>query len=296
MTSFGHLLHSTATKEEEPTVTKRKISSPNVDVETNVSFEVSYHAINDNASSANDLDSRPATKKIKIDDKENELPSVNVKAGMKGKEPVKLKKTPAKKKTPTKRRTKFQIFYDKLMALGMSFEGKGNCALAALFKRKVKLSGDFQADLDQVVFSDILQCGHNCSATLKDLLEQPDCGEGDYCYENGQQNVTVFCDDLKEYGLKNNEFHCRGQDEECGGRTYISHICAGYPTPDTGKYHKHCTLCSNFGECLGDYREAHCESCGKHYTCGSMKQFKCFCQPKPWGYGDQFDDEMESFL
>ena len=32
---------------------------------------------------------------------------------------------------------------------------------------------------------------------------------------------------------------------------------------DSGKFHNHCTECPDLGKCIGDYREAHCERCGK---------------------------------
>ena len=47
--------------------------------------------------------------------------------------------------------------------------------------------------------------------------------------------------------------------QECDyGRTYVTSVCEGKPSFDDGKYHNHCRQCPGFGQCIGDYREAHC--------------------------------------
>ena len=38
--------------------------------------------------------------------------------------------------------------------------------------------------------------------------------------------------------------------EECGG-VYVTRICQGDPTFDSGKFHNHCTECPGFGTCIG---------------------------------------------
>ena len=92
-------------------------------------------------------------------------------------------------------------------------------------------------------------CGHNCSATLRDLLEQPDDPGMDY--SNGQQEATIVCDEIiKSRNLSEEELeYCSNSDDK--GRTYVTGLCYGRPKFDTGRCHNHCTVCSNFGVCLG---------------------------------------------
>ena len=292
---------NTEAVEKKPRAAKRKIPSPTVDVETDESFEV--FELNDD--SAKDPDFQPTkkaklqhersmkkakredqpTKKAKQGDQENEPISANLNTGKgkKGKEPAKPKKVAAPKQKPTKkkdatpagpkkRRTKFETVSDKLKALGVKKNKRhGNCARAAIYKGHIKLTGD-KSDLDQVVFSGNLpECGHNCSATLRDLLEQPDYAGMDY--EDGQQEAVVFCDEEESKG---------GNCDT--GRTYVTQICSGKPEFDSGKFHNHCNVCKNFGKCIGDYREAHCKKCGKHYFAGNSG-FKCGCKQRRGGFG-----------
>ena len=50
----------------------------------------------------------------------------------------------------------------------------------------------------------------------------------------------------------------------------MTRMCSGKPSFDSGKFHNHCTECKGFGQCIGDYREAHCNKCNKHWFTGSM--------------------------
>jgi hypothetical protein len=58
-----------------------------------------------------------------------------------------------------------------------------------------------------------------------------------------------------------------------GGRP-IANTRRSRPSFDSGKFHNHCVECPDFGTCLGDYREAHCMDCGKHWFAG-MSGFAC---------------------
>ena len=200
---------------------------------------------------------------------------------------VKTKAAPKKRAPaePKKRKTKLERISEKMEALGIeSDEENGNCARAAIYRGKIKLTGS-QSDLDQIILSGTLECGHSCDATLRDLLKQPDYAGIDY--ENGCQEATVVCDEYDE--------------KECeDGRTYVTDICRGKPRFDSGKFHNHCTTCKNYGMCLGDYREAHCERCGTHYYAGCGGIFKCECRRRGFGgdsdsensdsSGDEYDD------
>ncbi len=74
----------------------------------------------------------------------------------------------------------------------------------------------------------------------------------------------------------------------CTGRAYVTDLCGGRPHGDSGKFHNHCTLCPNFGNCIGDNRESHCERCGDHFFGGFGSSFKCDCR----GGGEEtYEDE-----
>jgi carboxyl-terminal PDZ ligand of neuronal nitric oxide synthase protein len=62
-------------------------------------------------------------------------------------------------------------------------------------------------------------------------------------------------------------------------------MCEGHFQEDTGKFSQHCTDCKGLGKCIGDYREAHCEYCNKHYFAG-LSGFPCSCQENGDGDGD----------
>ena len=107
--------------------------------------------------------------------------------------------------------------------------------------------------LDTVVFRGrCICCSAPHTATISDVLHQPVYGGNDY--EDGGQEGTVQC-------------------EGCCGM-YVTGLCEGRLSFDSGKFHNHCVECPNFGKCLGDYREAHCMDCGKHWFMG-MSGFAC---------------------
>ena len=89
-------------------------------------------------------------------------------------------------------------------------------------------------------------------ATIADVLDQPVYGGHDY--EDGGQEGAVQCEDC------------------CG--MYVTGLCNGRPSFDSGKFHNHCVECPDFGQCIGDYREQHCMDCGKHWFAG-MSGFAC---------------------
>lgn len=186
---------------------------------------------------------------------------------------------------PKKRKTKFEIINDKLKALGIKPDKyTGNCARAGIYYGFIPLTGE-ASDLDQVILSGELECGHQCSVTLREVLEQPDYGGNDY--EDGLQNATVMCDELRKEDTDDAD---DDWDNECKnglGRTYVTGICKGQPSFDCGKFHNHCTTCKLFGKCIGDYREMHCKKCGSHYF-GSGGRFKCPCKQRSGGFGSMF--------
>lgn len=61
-------------------------------------------------------------------------------------------------------------------------------------------------------------------------------------------------------------------------------MCEGVFTEDCGKFSQHCQECKGLGKCIGDYREAHCFDCNKHYFTG-MSGFPCPCRENRRGRG-----------
>lgn len=180
---------------------------------------------------------------------------------------------------PKKRKTKEQMIHEKLKKMGIKRPAQASkCVKRAIYKGFIQITGD-PAELEMVVHSEKGECGHVIEARLKDMLEQPDYAGCDY--EDGLQEATVFCThkmggdepnppDLHED--PNDDSRCSSQE----GRTYVTRICSGNPSFDSGKFHNHCGKCEHFGVCIGDYREAHCGRCKKHYFKGSMG-YKCGC-------------------
>ena len=130
-----------------------------------------------------------------------------------------------------------------LAAVGVKVGSASLCVKAAIQRGHIKVTGQ-EADLEQVVLSAEGECGHTIRASLGALLQQPDYAGLDY--EDGLQEATVLC----------SEEGC-GEDGE--GRTYVTGLCEGRPRFDSGKFHNHCTECPGFGQCIHDYREAHCD-------------------------------------
>ncbi|KAL7543521.1 hypothetical protein ACHAXR_013049 [Thalassiosira sp. AJA248-18] len=62
--------------------------------------------------------------------------------------------------------------------------------------------------------------------------------------------------------------------DQCDCGNHITRLCQGNASYDCGKFHNHCTDCPAFGQCIGDYREAHCHHCDQHYFQG-MSGFSC---------------------
>ena len=173
----------------------------------------------------------------------------------------------------------------RLEALGVNAKKASLCVKAAIMKGLIEITGENQEELKQVVHSEKHEfCGHIIDATLGDLLNQPDYGGDDY--ENGLGNATVLC---KVGNCAEDE----EKDSYLWGRTYVTGLCEGQASFDSGKFHNHCIECPGFGQCIHDYREAHCNNCGKHYFAGN-RGFPCSCQPRGSGFGDSDSDREES--
>jgi len=175
----------------------------------------------------------------------------------------------------------------RIEALGVNAAKASLCVKAAIQKGLIEITGEDKEELNQVVHSETHAfCGHDIDATLGDLLEQPDYGGDDY--EMGLENATVLC---KVGNCAEDE----EKDSYLRGRTYVTRVCEGRPRFNDGKFHSHCPECPGFGICIGDYREAHCDECGKHYFAGNYG-YPCPCQARGRGrgFGDSDDDNEES--
>jgi len=120
--------------------------------------------------------------------------------------------------------------------------------------------------------------------TVRHALKQRSSGGIDYC--DGGEGGAVKCD-----------------NEDCGEGNYLTRLCMGLKEAhyDSGKFHNHCWKCPDFGECIFDYRNDHCDLCGDHYFAGNSG-FSCPCRGKDddyrqmgmWGGGGgRFDDDDE---
>ena len=127
-----------------------------------------------------------------------------------------------------------------------------NCAMKALQLGRLSLKNE--QDFHNVIFREACEaCGEIAIARIYDVLRQSDYG-GDY--EDGSEGGALHC--------------------KCGYVAYVTGLCdpSSNLGSDSGKFHNHCTECPGFGKCIGDYREAHCDKCGKHYFAG-LSGFKC---------------------
>ena len=125
---------------------------------------------------------------------------------------------------------------------------------------------DGAASLDTVILEGhCVNCPKKVAVTIRDALYQAPFG-GDY--EEGSEGGAVEC---------KGDSTTRSVYEDYCSRQYITRLCEGKPELNNGKFHNHCEECPGFGECIGDYREAHCEHCGEHYFCG-LSGFSCPCQ------------------
>jgi len=126
-------------------------------------------------------------------------------------------------------------------------------------KGHIVFNGD-KKDLDQLIIEESYR-DHRYKIYLKDVLYQEDYG-GDY--EDGSEGASAECICCKD----------GEEDNEWPGKAYVTRLCEGQPELSDGKFHNHCGECKGFGQCIGDYRMAHCGKCNKHWFQGNLG-FKC---------------------
>ena len=108
------------------------------------------------------------------------------------------------------------------------------CLKAGVLNGHVPLTEEGKLNLDQVLHKGRCDsCREELTCTIRDALYQREYAGLDY--EDGGYYAAVHC-----------------EIDRCGN--YITGICNGQITFDSGKYHNHCGRCANFGHCIGDYR------------------------------------------
>jgi len=132
---------------------------------------------------------------------------------------------------------------------------QGNCFLSALCLKHMTIDPkNKEKELDRVMYTgECHECKGEIKATVRDLLEQSDYGGDVYEDEGGPLSCkTKDCMHSESYGY------------------FVTGLCGGQPGLECGKFHNHCMDCQGLGTCSGDYRNAHCRWCNKHYFAGSM--------------------------
>lgn len=159
------------------------------------------------------------------------------------------------------------------------------CVKASAERGVLSLDGDNA--LDQIVVED---CCQTCempdgSATkitvrLRDFIFQMDQGGNEYGDPEGSR-APILC-----------------PNGECNMKYFLAGLCASNPGLDEGKAHNHCDHCKGFGDCQGDFRNAHCFECGQHYFAGRIGSFPCPCQEEDEagaGEGASLESFMRTF-
>jgi hypothetical protein len=139
----------------------------------------------------------------------------------------------------------------RLIELGIP-DNHNMCLVVGIRRGFVSLEGDDPLS-NVVCTSSCCVCGERFPITINDCVTQT-CYPGTD-YEDGAESATFAC-------------------PKCEERQYVTGLCQGHPSYDSGKGHNHCTKCPSGGQCIGDYRNSHCERCGKHYFQG-MSGFGC---------------------
>jgi hypothetical protein len=191
------------------------------------------------------------------------LKSKNQKVGGKKSELIERILNPEKEEDKKKlggKRNKIEKIYKKFQDLGVK-KPTSNCMLVGIKKGYLNFEGE--NPLKNVIFTARCgDCSEECNVTIEDVMYQSDYG-GDY--EDGSEGATFIC-------------------PHCESNQYVTNMCSGKMSFDSGKFFNHCSICPNNGKCIGDYRNSHCDNCGKHYFSG-LSGFPCDCQ----GGGDEDD-------
>lgn len=145
------------------------------------------------------------------------------------------------------------LFITQGLATKANIRGVNLCLRAAVLNGHFKVTE--ATTEDTVLYSGhCVCCGRTLSVTWGEALFQT-CYAG-LDYEDGGESAAIQC-----------------RSGECGGN-YITGLCEGRPSFDSGKFHNHCGECPEFGQCIHDYRNAHCRNCNEHFFQG-LSGFQC---------------------
>jgi len=147
-----------------------------------------------------------------------------------------------------------------LNQMGVDPKDCSRCILSAIQFGHIEITGQAE-DLETVVYDGKAEegfCDHNFTVKLGDVLFQGDFGGNDYM--NTESDLAkVIC-----RPCKGKEERADFQGHKIGHFYFLTNVCMGAPRLDSGKFHHHCVKCSDYGMCVDDYRETHCDSCGSH--------------------------------
>ena len=93
---------------------------------------------------------------------------------------------------------------------------RGICAREAIYKGFIPFTGK-KEELEQVIISGKLEiCGHDCTATLRDLLLQEDFPG----FDNFNDEAHVCCDYIKSFKPDMPKL-----EQFCGGKVFVTLSC-----------------------------------------------------------------------
>lgn len=168
--------------------------------------------------------------------------------------------------------------HERLSELGVDNPAEVNgCLKAAIFNGRVTLN----RGLDVVVCEgECNECCGQVEATIRDMLDQPEYVGRHIAaphpalwrptYSNVLRLVATSDPPPRYPGNYGEGEGGAATCEDCETSQYVSGLCTGNGRLDHGKFTNHCMLCPNFGTCIFDYREAHCEACGTHWFRGNV--------------------------
>jgi len=161
-----------------------------------------------------------------------------------------------------------------LKLMGVNPNRCSRCALAGIMVGAIKITGK-KEELQQVIFEgsgEVCEC--KIPATLGQVLRQGDYGGDQYELEDSKK-AKVHCKPCR-----------RARRDGFTHFYFAADLCRGDPGLNSGKWMNHCRDCPDYGVCLGDYRDTHCDECGGHGWRGRCHTEGCA------GAEDMDEDDM----
>lgn len=137
--------------------------------------------------------------------------------------------------------------HDMLRSIGVIDPDGVNPCLKRGIQRGYYVIDGVQSLCTVILKGQCYECNRTLKVTIGDAMYQSCYGGNDY--EDGSEGGAIKCfGDLEDEQEQ--------EDEPCSSQ-YITGLCKGKPSLDSGKFHNHCTECLGFGECIGECRRAH---------------------------------------